>query len=297
MKKEIKKNLRKIINKIANSPLGGFSYYLLDIFVMTEYHIIDFFRFLSGKKKPSSDGQQNIKNNVTFIYKSFERQKCAKRLFYNIQKYYPGVKVIVADDSKEPLIINHESIEVIQLPFNSGLSIGLISALKKVKTPFVIRMDDDELLSRFTNFEKHWDFLMKHHEVDLVAVLPFTAPIWLGAANQAKKYYAKKMEHAPLPQKIPHMTQIDSDHVVVAKPPNVFIARTEKIREVGYDEKIRMADHYDFFHRASGKLTSVLNKKTWIFHYHNPFDAHYNHYRSNISGDIAYLRKKYNIKY
>ena len=37
--------------------------------------------------------------------------------------------------------------KVIQLPFNSGLSYGLNRALEKVKTPYVMRMDDDELLT------------------------------------------------------------------------------------------------------------------------------------------------------
>lgn len=44
-----------------------------------------------------------MRENVTVIFKSFERQKMAKRLYENLQKYYPGVRVVIADDSAENL--------------------------------------------------------------------------------------------------------------------------------------------------------------------------------------------------
>lgn len=109
---------------------------------------------MTGKKKTDEKEVQLVKEQVTFIYKSFERQEMAKRLYRNIQSYYPGVKVIVADDSERPLEIDGEYVEVIHLPFNSGLSVGLNRALEQVTTPFVIRMDDDELLTPYTCFHE-----------------------------------------------------------------------------------------------------------------------------------------------
>ena len=63
-----------------------------------------------------------MRENVTVIFKSFERQKMAKRLYENLQKYYPGVRVVIADDSRKPLDLQGDSLTIIQLPFNSGLS-------------------------------------------------------------------------------------------------------------------------------------------------------------------------------
>lgn len=72
-----------------------------------------------------------MRENVTVIFKSFERQKMAKRLYENLQKYYPGVRVVIADDSRKPLDLQGDSLTIIQLPFNSGLSyMGLIRRLK-----------------------------------------------------------------------------------------------------------------------------------------------------------------------
>lgn len=101
-----------------------------------------------------------MRENVTVIFKSFERQKMAKRLYENLQKYYPGVRVVIADDSRKPLDLQGDSLTIIQLPFNSGLSYGLNQALERVDTPYVMRMDDDELLTVRTRLGKQVEFGM-----------------------------------------------------------------------------------------------------------------------------------------
>lgn len=289
----MKEKLRHIIDCISNSLAGPYLKSMYDSAMLGEYHLLCGYLYLIGKRRPSLSEQQLMRENVTIIYKSFERQKMAKRLFRNIQKYYPGIKVIIADDSKEPLKIDDANAEVVQLPFNSGLSQGIISALERVKTPYLIRLDDDELLTPCSKFEEQLHFLMEHPEIDIAAVLCFGAPFWRGAKWESRRYYAQSMRNAPLPLKIPHMTRIDKRHVVVGKVPNIFIARTEKIREVGYDKNIRMIDHNEFFYRAAGRLVSVLDEKAYIYHYHNPFDAHYNQFRNDYLGDLKYIQIKH----
>ncbi len=43
------------------------------------------------------------------------------------------------------------------------------------------------------------------------------------------------------------MTQIDGNHFVMGKVPNIILVRTEQLRKVGWDDQIRMMDHQDFF--------------------------------------------------
>lgn len=237
-----------------------------------------------------------MQENVTFIYKSFQRQRLARELYFNIQKYYPGVQVIVADDSEKPLRIKGDHIQIIQLPFNSGISYGINCALEQVKTPYVIRMDDDRLITPFTNFHGQLRFLMEHPEVDLAAVSYISLPRCPTLAQAAAPYYAQRMENAPLPLKIPHMTWLDANHVVLAKPPNVFVAHTEAIRRVGYDNNIRMIDHNEFFFRAAGVLVSVLDPNAYTLHRHDMFDNGYKKFRNDTLGDALYIRQKHRIR-
>lgn len=97
-------------------------------------------------------------------------------------------------------------------------------------------------------------------------------------------------------QNIPHMTKVDASHVVVGKTTNIFIARTDKIREVGYDDNIRMIDHNEFFYRATGRIVSCLDTKCYVIHYHNWFDRHYQKYRSDYQKDLEYIWMKRNVK-
>ena len=183
-------------------------------------------------------------------------------------------------------------VEVIQLPFNSGLSVGLNQALEKVTTSFVIRMDDDELLTPHTCFHEQLKSLLTHENVDLVGILPFNLPQCRSIRKAAVPYLTQSMKEAPKPLIIPHMTKIDERHVVVGKTPNRFIARTEKLQSVGYDDNIRMIDHHEFFYRAAGNIVSVLDTECYVIHYHNWFDRNYKKYRADYQGDLQYIRRK-----
>ena len=288
----MKKQAKKLFRNISRTKLSVVFYVNYEIAIFFVHSFMRLGWLFQGKKRPREEDVSLMIENVTFIYKTFERQRMAKRLYKNIQKYYPGVKVIIADDSKMPLNFSDENLEIIQLPFNSGLSFGLNRALEKVETPFVVRMDDDELLTPNTRFHEQLKFILEHEEVDLVGILPFNLPHWTNLKKEAQKYYDQSMSQAPKKLKIAHMTQLDARRRVVAKPPNIFIVRTEKFREVGYDDNIRMIDHNEIFYRAAGNIVSVLDETAYVIHRHNQFDRHYQVYREDIQGDIEYIRNK-----
>ena len=215
-----------------------------------------------------------------------------KPLYLKNKAFYPGARVIIADDSAKPLELTGENLEIVQLPFNSGLSAGLNRALERVTTPFVVRMDDDQLITPFTQIEKHVMFLKEHSEVDLVGILLYNVPLYRSLKRAAEEYYKQPMHYAPKKLRIPHMTEIDETHIVVGKSSNTFVARTDKMKEIGYDDHIRMIDHNEFFYRAAGNMVSVLDKTAFVLHFRNRFDMHYNEYRNDYKGDQIYIREK-----
>lgn len=283
----------KVINTITSSPLQPFASVAFHIISMIEYSTLCFTHVINGNRKPSQKEIDYVKKNVTFIYKSFERQNMATRLYHNIQSYYPGVKVIVSDDSEMQLEVNEENIEIIHLPFNSGVSLGLNKALEKVKTPFVVKLDDDELLTRKTKIGDQLHFLLDHPEIDIVSFCPLTAIKCKNADRAMEEEYTRfTMQEAPRKLLVPHGTKIDDTHVVMAKTPNSYLARTDSIRKIGWDDNIRMIDHHEFFYRAAGILVAAVAKGTVVFHYHNIFNKKYQSYRLDIEGDLAYIRAK-----
>ena len=275
LKNNMKAIVRPIVKKVDKTWLCIPCKHLLDFAIEVRYRML-------GQAKIEEEDRENVKKNLTFIYKSFNRQHMAKRLYRSIQAYYPGATIIIADDSAEPLDI--PGAQIIHLPFNSGLSKGLIAALDKVETEYVMRMDDDYLLTPHSNIHKQLSFLQSHREVDLSSIQVSVPP-----EKCAEEYTQIKMKKNLI---IPAGTMID-DHIVVYKAANCFVARTEKLRKVGYDPNIRMIDHHEFFYRAAGVLVSVLDPHSYVLHCHNRFDRDYLKYRMDTAGDSVYIRKKY----
>lgn len=288
----MKEAIKKLVKKLSNTNFVVVLSFLWQMMTWVECFVLQIKWFFTRRRKPTKDEAQGVIEECTFIFKSFERQKMAKRLYQSIQTYYPGVKVIIADDSAKPLELTGDNLEIVQLPFNSGLSAGLNRALERVTTPFVVRMDDDQLITPFTQIEKHVMFLKEHSEVDLVGILLYNVPLYRSLKRAAEEYYKQPMHYAPKKLRIPHMTEIDETHIVVGKSSNTFVARTDKMKEIGYDDHIRMIDHNEFFYRAAGNMVSVLDKTAFVLHFRNRFDMHYNEYRNDYKGDQIYIREK-----
>lgn len=261
---------------------------------MLEYHVLNLIWLLRGEKLPTRADRKLVWENVTFIAKSFERQQLAKGLCRNISRMYPGVRIVIADDSRQPLQVNLPNVKVVQLPFNSGLSAGLAAAMEEVKTPFIVRLDDDELLTIRSKVHRELRYLMKHPQLDLIGFGHTTAIRLHSPKFNFKEYYKSPMSDALRPLRIPHMTKIDKNHLVLGKVANIYLARTDKIREVGFDPKIRVIDHHEFFWRAAGVITSAVALDTVVFHRHNPYEKGYNSYRSDFAADLQYIQAKRN---
>lgn len=292
MNMQMKEMAKKIARIILYGPLAPVASFAFQSISIIEYGYFEHKWKKQGFSMPNQDEIAFVRENVTVIFKSFERQRMAKRLYRNIQKYYPGIRVIIADDSRKPLNLSGESLTVIQLPFNSGLSYGLNKALEQVETPYVMRMDDDELLTLRTRLGAQVKFLEAHSEIDIVGFCTLTTIRCQNPDEAVSEFTRFSMSDAPKQLLIPHMTQIDGNHFVMGKVPNLFVARTEKIRSIGWDNNIRMMDHSDFFWRAAGHLVTVIALGTAVFHYHNPFQRHYQRFRRDTSKDKEYIVEK-----
>ena len=87
--------IKSIIKKLSKTRIAFMLSIINNILVFVQIIFLKIIWIFSGNKKPDSKEVQFVREHVTFIYKSFERQKMAKRLYRNIQSYYTGVKVII----------------------------------------------------------------------------------------------------------------------------------------------------------------------------------------------------------
>jgi len=77
------------------------------------------------------------------------------------------------------------------------------------------------------------------------------------------------------------------------KVPNFFVARTERLRSVGYDPAIKRLDHADFFTRARGRLVTTYLDRFRCLHAPTPFDQRYMRFRTDYRADEAVINARY----
>ena len=227
-----------------------------------------------------------VAERVTVAVKTFERPAMIRRFVRSVRRVFDG-RIIIADDSRETWTSREPLVDVIGLPFNSGVAVGRNAALAAVGTEYVFISDDDIVFTALTDLAVLMDYLDHNPEVDLVGVTLVDLPV------------RKLVDRASSPlcpgsgePRIPFGTVID-DQVVVGKVAQVYLARTESLRKVGWDENLRMVDHRDFFSRASGVLVSVQHDGVVAYHAQTPFDAKYARYREDVAADFAYLGRKW----
>lgn len=224
-----------------------------------------------------------MKDKVTLIIKTFERPQCINRLIYSIRIMYPTIRIIVADDSRElrPIF----GVEHLRMDYDSGVSAGRNLALSKVKTPYVVTLDDDFVFNDRTKLEK-WLEILERTNLDMVG----------GNVDGHPNY------HASL-----HIV----DDALVFKPEPVgqedgfalwnivlqfWMGRTEKVREIGgWDEEFKTVDHIIFFAKSIGKLKIGHCSDVGVGHMPIQDHNYYQHRNGRMQRYLKLLMEKLDV--
>lgn len=224
--------------------------------------------------------------NVTLVIKTFERPQTLRRMLASIRKVYSG-PITIADDSEVPYASDDPKTTVLSLPFDSGVGAGRNALIDAVSTEYLWMADDDMILLPDFDLLRVLDYLGRNPEVDLVGGRVVNLP-----QLQSVSYLSSDLFAYETPPIRPLGTMIDGLPVAY-KVPNWYVARTEKVWDVRYDDRLKRVDHKDFFSSAYGRLLCVLDAKMVCLHAHSYFDPHYLSFRQDTAADLAYLAHKW----
>lgn len=231
----------------------------------------------------TAEERAEVARRVTMTVKTFERPDVLRRCLASVRTVFDG-RIVVADDSRTPVSNVGVGVDVIALPFNSGVAVGRNAALATVETEYIFVTDDDIVFTPASDIVAAMNFLDDHTDVDLVALTLVGLPRWrIPGLTGAEALFAGAAE-----PRTPYGTLIEGQPVV-SKPGQVYLARTAAIQQVRWDERIRMVDHRDFFSRASGVIVSVQAESIRAYHMRTPFDPFYNSYREDVAADLQTL--------
>jgi hypothetical protein len=231
------------------------------------------------------DSQKFLDHHLTGLIKTFERPQVLRRLVESVRRLYPMLPLIVVDDSRRPTAL--PGVTLINLPFDSGVSAGRNAGLERVTTPYVLILDDDFIFYRCTDLAHALRVMEAYPQIDLlggdVINLPFYSQVDFSKSvlfpTQAQPTLPPGSWIGGLP--------------VYDRVANFYIARTERLRQVGWDPQIKRLDHTDFFTRARGVLTTVYEAQLKCLHAQTPFDLAYLAYRTDYQRDQALIRERY----
>uniref|UniRef100_A0AAQ6APZ7 Beta-1,4 N-acetylgalactosaminyltransferase n=1 Tax=Amphiprion ocellaris TaxID=80972 RepID=A0AAQ6APZ7_AMPOC len=202
-----------------------------------------------------SKGDYNVSALVTIATKTFLRYDKLQDLIDSVRRYYPTVTIVIADDSENPKTMSGPYIEHYIMPFGKGWFAGRNLAVSQVTTKYVLWVDDDFIFTANTKLEKLVDVLEKT-TLDLVG----------GAVREATGYtatYRQTISIEPgeedgdclhMRRGFHHVIQGFPNCVVTDGVINFFLARTDKVQQVGFDPRLARVAHLEFFIDGLGSL-------------------------------------------
>ncbi|RFU64423.1 glycosyltransferase [Peribacillus saganii] len=212
----------------------------------------------------------NVSEKVTAIIKTFERPHCLDLLIKSIKEFYPSLPIIVADDSKSP--IPRTDVEYHVLPFDGGLSKGRNFLVKQVKTPYFLLLDDDHFFINETKIESLLDVL-ENSDIDIVGGRYIQTN---GVRNSQAVFEIKNNELILKAAPYGKEGEVELyDNVA-----NFFLAKTDKLQNHIWDERLKLGEHWDFFLSHKGNLKVAMHPEIFLFHTNDRSNGEYNEYRN-----------------
>lgn len=193
-------------------------------------------------------------NNVTAIVISFLRPKYTIDCIKSLKKTYPKIgDILVGENAEYNEEIENAVFKVggkyIQLEYDSGVPAGRNRLMDLVKTKYVLVGDDDFLYDKKAKVDKMVKFLEENPEFDLIGGRVFEN----GQVKNYQGYIDIYDDH--LDYIIVHENEVTKKdkksglrYKKVDLTFNFFIARVESIRDVPWDEHIKVAfEHSHWF--------------------------------------------------
>ncbi|CAG5103038.1 Oidioi.mRNA.OKI2018_I69.chr1.g584.t1.cds [Oikopleura dioica] len=216
---------------------------------------------------------------VTIVTKTFMRYDCLRRLLDSIAKFYPGVEVIVADDThpenyerisqeKYPFVKQH------RMPAESGFFAGRALAISQVTTEFFITVDDDFVLTEKTRLEDLLETIEEsgydivggevYNDSGEISDIPFWSKYGrfdISSSDDGFCYYRGDYGSEE-GIKMPGFPNCRARDIIK----NYFIARTSTAGTIRMDPHFARTGHKEFFLDAFGHLRIAACELAPVLH-------------------------------
>lgn len=220
-------------------------------------------------------------NNITIGIKTFLRPICLENCLKSIRLYYPGVNIIIADDSNDDIKTRNKAIAEnynatsLDLDFDVGISVGRNVILDNVSTKYLVIVDDDIFFTHQTDIKKMYDFL-EETEYDIIG----------GCLDGRGMYEARFDRYTLEPKEIHYYEQhygpVYNSSIEAYRSDrcmNCFMGNTLSLKKVRWTDKLKLHEHTTFFVNAWIKGLRTAVSKEIVFDEKKVNSREYRKYR------------------
>jgi hypothetical protein len=233
--------------------------------------------------RPTID--QALVSQLTALVKTFERPHVLRRLVRSIRRLYPTLRIVVVDDSREPVQLH--GVDTITMPYDSGVAAGRNEGLKHVTTPYVLVLDDDFVFFRKTRLGPALAVMERHVDIDIMGGQLIDLPFFeKRAVPRGAIFPTDAIPVRPIGSSVGGLEVVD-------KVSTFFLARRSSLERVRWNADLKRVDHADFFTRALGVLTTVFNPELRCLHARTPFNTAYMRSRLDVAESLRVLEERY----
>lgn len=217
-------------------------------------------------------------NNITAILITFLRPGYTKACIDSLQKEYKDIKIIVGENGnyskKMKAFCQARGVKYVEMPYDSGVCFARNRLVELVDTEYVLIGDDDFYYDENAGVEKMLKFLSSHNEFDLIGGRVSVN----GEVGNYQGFIEKHFDHLntialDLNSEFNFDEKSRLRYLQVDLTFNYFLARTGKVKQVKWDEEIKVAyEHYSWFadfKEAGHKVAFspdpiVVHKPNWV---------------------------------
>ncbi len=176
-----------------------------------------------------------------FLITTFEREEGLDNLLKSIKKYYPDADIIIGKQGDN-------------LPYNCGLSFARNRLVERANSEFVLILEDDFIFTDKTNIEVLQEILKRDNRIGIIGGRVKEQGFDFSFEHDLEKignelWHTKKEKREK--DKI-RFEGADVNYSFYDCIPNFFLARREALLKNKWDDRLKLAEHTDFFLRFNG---------------------------------------------
>ena len=227
----------------------------------------------------------------------------ANTLKHNSENLVSGCEILVADQSwtkvKELQFAKYSNVKYFEVPYNFGLSASrnfLVDKASWFNCDYCLLMADNQWFDHKSDFSKVIEFLEKDTNRGIVGL----DLNYVGEPHKDWVYDIELVNGKGFKLIIPNREPIIEENVRYQPADfvkNFFIAKTQCLQAVNWDNNLKMKEHLDFMYR--------VKQSGWLLFYTNSIQANRLKNRSgkyhqlrmqNLKEGTEYLRTKWGIQ-